>query len=107
MTHPNNSISTSFTFKAFKISASLCTTRQSQKNEKKNSVNTFLESLKGVLVKMTFSKFKGWNQLNHQPGLKFPYFFPASLQAKTAGISKWLMIRLVPSFKLKTKNLYK
>ena len=32
--------------------------------------------------------------------------FPASLQAKTAGISKLLMIRLVPSFKLKTKYLY-
>ena len=39
--------------------------------------------------------------------LKFPHFFPASLQAKTAGISKLLMIRLVPSFKLKTKYLYK
>ena len=38
--------------------------------------------------------------------LKFPHFFPASLQAKTAGISKKLMIRLVPSFRLKTKHLY-
>ena len=38
--------------------------------------------------------------------LKFPHFFPASLQAKTVGISKLLMIRLVPSFKLKTKYLY-
>ena len=37
--------------------------------------------------------------------LKFLHFFPASLQAKTAGISKLLMIRLVPSFKLKTKYL--
>ena len=38
--------------------------------------------------------------------LKSPHFFPASLQAKTAGISKLLMIRLIPSFKLKTKYLY-
>ena len=38
--------------------------------------------------------------------LKFLHFFPASLQAKTAGISKLLMIRLIPSFKLKTKYLY-
>ena len=38
--------------------------------------------------------------------LKFPHFFPASLQAKTAGISKSLMIWLVPSFKLKTEHLY-
>ena len=38
--------------------------------------------------------------------LKFPPFFPASLQAKEVGISKLLMIRLVPSFKLKTKYLY-
>ena len=37
--------------------------------------------------------------------LKSPHFFPASLQAKTAGISKLLMIRLVPSFKLKMKYL--
>ena len=37
---------------------------------------------------MTFSQFKGWNQLNHQLVLKFPHFFPASQQAKTAGISK-------------------
>ena len=34
--------------------------------------------------------------------LKFLHFFPASLQAKTAVISKLLMIRLVLSFKLKT-----
>ena len=39
--------------------------------------------------------------------LKFPHFFPASLQEKTAAISKLLMIRLVPSFKLKIKYLYK
>ena len=38
--------------------------------------------------------------------LKFLLFFLASMQAKTAGISKLLMIRLVPSFKLKTKYLY-
>jgi len=37
--------------------------------------------------------------------LKFPHFFPASLQAKTAGISKWSMTRLVPSLKPKTKYL--
>ena len=35
--------------------------------------------------------------------LKFSHFFPASLQAKIARISKSLMIRLVP---LKTKYLY-
>ena len=39
-------------------------------------------------LKMSCSWFKGWNQLNHQPVLKFPHFFPASLQEKTAGISK-------------------
>ena len=39
-------------------------------------------------VKVSCSKFKGWNQLNHQPVLKLPHFFPGSLQAKTAGISK-------------------
>jgi len=38
--------------------------------------------------------------------LRFPHFFPASLQAKTAGISNWLMMGLVPSFKLRTKHLY-
>ena len=38
--------------------------------------------------------------------LKFPQFFPASLQAKIAEISKWLMIWLVPSFQLKTKYLF-
>ena len=38
--------------------------------------------------------------------LKFPHFFPTSLQAKKAGFQNWLMIRLVPSFKLKTKYLY-
>ena len=37
--------------------------------------------------------------------LKFLHFFPASLQAEWAEISKSLMIRLVPSFKLKTKHL--
>ena len=37
---------------------------------------------------MSCSSFRGWNQLNHQPDLKFPHFFTASLQAKTAGISK-------------------
>ena len=39
-------------------------------------------------LKMSCSLFKGWNQLNHHPVLKFPHFFPASLQAKTVGISK-------------------
>ena len=34
-----------------------------------------------------------WNQLNHQPVLKFPHFFPASLQAKI----DWL---------IRTKYLY-
>ena len=38
--------------------------------------------------------------------LKFPLFLPASWQEKSVGISKLLMIRLVPSFKLKTKYLY-
>ena len=38
--------------------------------------------------------------------LKFPLFLPASLEEKSAGISKWWMIRPVPSFKLKTKHLY-
>ena len=33
-------------------------------------------------------RVEGWNQPNHQPVLKFPHFFPASLQAKTEGISK-------------------
>ena len=41
-----------------------------------------------VKIKMTFSLFKGWNQLNHQPVSKFLHFFLASLQTKTAGISK-------------------
>ena len=41
-----------------------------------------------VFLKMICSQFKGWNQRNHQPVLKFPHFFPASLQAKTAEISK-------------------
>ena len=41
-----------------------------------------------VILKMTCTQFKGWNQLYHQPVLKFSHFFPASLQAKTAGISK-------------------
>ena len=35
-----------------------------------------------------FLVLKGWSQLHHQPVLKFPHFFPASLQAKTAEISK-------------------
>ena len=39
-------------------------------------------------VKIFCFYFKGWNQLNHQPVLKFPHFFPASLQAKTVRISK-------------------
>ena len=39
-------------------------------------------------IKIICFQFKGWNQLHHQPDLKFPLFFPASLQAKTAGISK-------------------
>jgi len=37
---------------------------------------------------------------------EIPALFPASLQAKTAGISNLFIIRLVPSFKLKTKYLY-
>ena len=41
------------------------------------------------------------------PVLKFLHFFLASLQAKTAGISKLVDdIKLVPSFKLQTKYLY-
>jgi len=40
------------------------------------------------MLKMSCSWFKRWNQLNHQPVLKFPHFFTASLQAKTSGISK-------------------
>ena len=38
--------------------------------------------------------------------MKFLLFLPASWQGKSAGISKLLVIRLVPSFKLKTKHLY-
>ena len=38
--------------------------------------------------------------------LKFPLFLPGGKQEKSAGISNWLMIRLVPSFNLKTKYLY-
>ena len=43
-----------------------------------------------TLLKMTCSQFKGWSQLNHQPILKFPHFFPAGLQAKTEEILKLL-----------------
>ena len=39
-------------------------------------------------LKIFCISFKGQNQPYHQPVLKFPHFFPASLQAKTAGISK-------------------
>ena len=39
-------------------------------------------------LKIFCFQFKGWNQPQHQPVLKFPHFNPASLQAKTAGISK-------------------
>ena len=35
---------------------------------------------------MSCAWFKGWSQLHHQPVLKFLHFFPANLQAKTAGI---------------------
>ena len=58
------------------------------------------------ILKTSCSEFRGLKEFNHQLVLKFPQFLPASLQAKTAGISKLLMIRLVPSFKLKTKYLY-
>ena len=37
---------------------------------------------------------------------EIPALFPASLQAKTAGISKLLMIRLVPSFKLTRSKIF-
>ena len=57
-------------------------------------------------LKIFSFQFKGLDQSYHQPVLKFPHFFPASLPAKTAGISKLLMIRLVTYFKLKTKYLY-
>ena len=43
--------------------------------------------IKGPL-KMSCSYFKGCNQLNHQLVLKFLGFFPVSLNAKTAGVSK-------------------
>ena len=48
------------------------------------------------IVKMISSQFKGWYQLNTKRVLKFPHFFPASLQEKTADIS----MKLVPSFKV-------
>jgi len=53
---------------------------------------------------MFCSYFKGWNQLNHQPVLKFPHFFPASLQAKTAGISKLVDDEAISI--LQTKNKF-
>ena len=51
---------------------------------------------------MSCSLFKGRNQLNHQPVLKFSHFFPANLQAKTAGISK--LVDDEAGFILYTKN---
>ena len=57
------------------------------------------------LIKIICFQFKGWNHLQHQPVLKFPKL-PTDQQEKSAGISKWSMIRLVPFFKLKTKHLY-
>ena len=35
-----------------------------------------------------FFQFKGWNQIHHQPVLKFPLFLLARQQEKSAGISK-------------------
>ena len=39
-------------------------------------------------VKRICFQFKRWNQLHHQPVLKFPLFLPAGQQEKSAGISK-------------------
>ena len=61
---------------------------------------------KWLTLKIFHFKFKGWNQCYHHPVLKFPHFFHASLQTKTAGISKLMMVRLILSFKLKIKYLY-
>ena len=52
-----------------------------------------------------------WNCMVMEPVLlstilKFLHFFPTSLQAKTTGISKLLMIRMVPSFKQATKYIF-
>ena len=57
-------------------------------------------------LKISCFYFKGWNQLNHHPVLKFPHFFTASLQAKTAGISKLVDAEALSVFKIKTNYLY-
>ena len=49
---------------------------------------TGTSSIDIIVCKDVLFQLKNWNQLNHQPVLKLPHFFPASLQAKTAGISK-------------------
>ena len=40
------------------------------------------------VLKIICFYFKGWNQLHHQPVLKFTLILPAGWQEKSAGISK-------------------
>ena len=58
------------------------------------------------LIKDDFFYSKGWIQLNHQLVLKFPHFFLPACWQKQREFQNWLMMKLVPSFKLKTNYLY-
>ena len=58
------------------------------------------------VVKMFCLQFKRWNQLNHQPVLKLLHFFLLACRQKQREFQNWLMMKLVPSFRLKTSYLY-